>query len=114
MVAWWIARSYSVSHTGAILTSLGLSLSRRGPHLVGVGTDTALVRYGLPLVVAAGCAYLTQRLAGRVRATVEDVRARSSEATRAAAAARLSAAGAGHDARDARSTRGQATAGKTR
>jgi len=104
VVAWWIARSYAVSHTGAIMNSLGLSLGRRGPHLVSAPTDTVLVQYGLPLVVAAVCAYLTQRLAGRVRATVEDVRARSSEATRAAAAARL-AAGESRDARMAGKSR---------
>src|SRR6476659_764077 len=36
VVAWWIARSYAVSHTDAIMTSFGLSLSRRGHHLVSL------------------------------------------------------------------------------
>jgi hypothetical protein len=111
VVAWWIARSYAVSHTDAIMTSFGLSLSRRGYHLVSLPTDTVLVHYGVPLVVAAVCAYLAQRVAGRVRATVEEVRARSSEATRAAAAARLTAA---DERRDARDPRVQRAAGKSR
>lgn len=107
VVAWWIARSITGSHTEAIMTSLGLSLKRRGPHLVSLTTDTFLVHYGLPLVAAAVCAYLTHRLTGRVRATVEEVRARSSETTRAAAA-RGAAAGDGRDARARR------VAGKSR
>lgn len=111
VVAWWIARSYAVSHTGGIMTAFGLSLSRRGHHLVSVPTDTVLVQYGLPLVVAAVCAYLAQRLAGRVRATVEEVRARSSEATRAAAAARLASA---DESRDPREPRVQRVAGRSR
>ncbi|MGH7513038.1 MAG: hypothetical protein ACREOQ_08960 [Gemmatimonadales bacterium] len=111
VVGWWIARVYAESHTDAIMTSLGLSLKRRGPHLVSVTTDTFLVHYLLPLVVAMVCAYLAHRLADRVQATVEDVRARSSEATRAAAAVRLTGAG---DACEARDTRVQRVAGKSR
>jgi hypothetical protein len=83
VVTWWVARSYAVSHTGAILSSFGLSVSRRGAHLVSVTTDTFIVQYGLPLAVAALCAYLAHRLAGRVRTAVEAVRERSSQATRA-------------------------------
>jgi hypothetical protein len=88
-LGWWIAHGYAVSHTGAIMSSLGLSLSRRGSHLVSVTADTRLVQYGLPIVVAALTAFVVHRLAIRVRTTVETVRERSSQATRAAAAARL-------------------------
>jgi len=88
VLGWFIARSYAVSHTGAIMSSLGFSLSRRGPHLVSVTTDTLLVQYGLPLLVAALAAYVAHRLVGRVRTAVETVRERSSQATRAAGVAR--------------------------
>jgi hypothetical protein len=92
VVGWWIARSYAGSHTGAILSAVGLSASRRGAHLVSATTDTFLVQYGLPLIMALLLAYLAQRLADRVRATVEAVRERSMQAARAAAEARLAAA----------------------
>ncbi len=86
VVGWLIAHSYAGSHTEAILATVGLSVRRRGAHLVSVPVDTALVHYGLPLVVAALCAYVAHRLVGRVRTAVETVRARSNDATRAAAA----------------------------
>ena len=95
VVGWLIAHSYAGSHTEAILATVGLSVRRRGAHLVSVPVDTALVHYGLPLVVAALCAYVAHRLVGRVRTAVETVRARSNDATRAAAA----------DARDPRTRR---------
>jgi len=101
MVAtWWIARGFAVSHTGAILSAVGLSATRRGAHLVSASTDAFLVQYGLPLAVAALSAYLAQRLADRVRAAVETVRERSSQATRAAAEARLAAAAEARDTRE--------------
>jgi hypothetical protein len=103
VVGWGIAHSYAGSHTGAILGSFGLSATRRGAHLVSMTTDALLVRHGLPLVVAALCAYLAHRVAGRVRTTVETVRERSSQATRAATAARLGVQGEVRDARGARS-----------
>ena len=89
VLGWFIARSYAVSHTGAIMSSLGFSLSRRGPHLVSLTSDTLMVQYGLPLVLAVLAAYLAHRVAGRVRTAVETVRERSNQATRAAAAVRL-------------------------
>ncbi len=89
VLGWCIARSYAVSHTGAIMSSLGLSLNRRGSHLVSLTADTHLVQYGLPVVVAALAGYGAHRLAARVRTAVETVRARSSQATRASAATRL-------------------------
>jgi hypothetical protein len=90
-VGWWIARSYAVSHTKAILSSVGLSATRRGDHLVSLTTDTFIVQYLLPLAIAALCAYLAQRLADRVGAAVDAVRERSSQAAHAAAEARLAA-----------------------
>jgi hypothetical protein len=100
-VTWLIAHSYAVSHTQGIMASLGLSLTRRGPHLVSVTVDTLLVHYGLPLAVAAACAYVAHRLVGRVQAAVEAVRARSIEVSRPAA---NRVAGSG-DVRDARAPR---------
>lgn len=86
VVSWWIARSYTGSHTDAIMSSLGLSLKRRGTHLVSVTTDAVLVRVVLPLVIALLCAYLAHRLAARVRTAVDTVRERSSRAREAASA----------------------------
>jgi hypothetical protein len=88
VLGWFIARSYAMSHTGAIMSSVGLSPTRRGPHLVSLTGDTLLVQYGLALVVAALAAYAAHRVAGRVRTAVETVRERSSQATRAAGVAR--------------------------
>jgi hypothetical protein len=98
-VGWFIARGYAESHTAGILKSLGSSLTRRGPHLVSLTIDTLLVHYGLPLVVAGLCAYLTHRVASRVRAVAEAVRAQSHEAKRAVSAARLAIPGEAGDPR---------------
>jgi hypothetical protein len=87
VLGWWIARSYAVSHTKAILSWCGYSATRQGAHLISLTADTFIVQYGLPLVVAALSAYLAHRLAQRVQTAVESVRERSSQA-RAAAAAR--------------------------
>jgi hypothetical protein len=84
VIGWLVARSLAVSHTGAILSSVGLSARRRGPHLVSLPSDTFLVQYGVPLVAAALCAFLAHRLAGRVRVALEAVRERSSQARAAA------------------------------
>jgi hypothetical protein len=102
LLGWWLARSFAVSHTGAILSAIGLSAARRGQHLVSVTTDTFLVQYGLPLVIAVLCAFLMQRLAARVRIAIDAVRERSSQAARAAAEARLAAAAEAREAREAR------------
>lgn len=104
VLAWWMARGYAVSHTSAILGEVGLSHTRRGAHLMSLTADTALVQYGLPLAAATACAYLAHRLAERVRAAVDHVRARSSQAVREAAAARLSTAGEAGDGRAQRVT----------
>jgi len=92
-VTWLIAHAYVGSHTEGILTSLGLSARRRGLHLVSLATDTALVRYGLPLLVASVSGYLTHHLAGRVRTALENVRARSGHPGRAGGPTRAAAAG---------------------
>jgi hypothetical protein len=90
-VSWLIAHGYAVSHTRAILESLGLSATRKGSHLVSLSFDTALVHYAMPLVVALLCGYAAHRLVLRVREAVDAVRARSLEAQRAAAQAREAA-----------------------
>jgi len=92
-LTWLIAHGYAGSHTEGILTSLGLSARRRGPHVVSLTTDTALVRYGLPLLVASVSGYLTHHLANRVRTALEEVRARSSHPGRAGGSPRAAAAG---------------------
>ena len=107
-VSWLIAHSYAVSHTTGILTSVGLSATRKGSHLVSLPFDTALVHYGMPLAVALVCAYAAHRLMLRVREAVDAVRARSLDAQRAAGQAREAAKA---DARDARTQR---TAGRAR
>jgi hypothetical protein len=109
LVGWWLARGFAVSHTGAILSAIGLSDTRRGQHLMSVTTDTFLVQYGLPLVIAVLCAFLMQRLADRVRIAIDAVRGRSSQAARVAAEARGAAA-----AREAGESRSRPPAGKSR
>jgi hypothetical protein len=107
-MSWLIAHHYAVSHTQGILASLGLSATRKGPHLVSVPVDAALVHYALPLAVALVSAYLAHRLVLRVREAVDVVRARSLEAQRAAAQTR---SGAKPEAREARAGR---AAGRSR
>jgi hypothetical protein len=87
-VSWLIAHGYAVSHTARILTSFGLSATKKGSHLVSLPVDTALVHYLVPLAVALMCAYAAHRLVLRVRDAVDAVRARSLEAQRAAVQAR--------------------------
>lgn len=81
VLGWWIARSYAVSHTATILTSLGFSIKRRGPHLLSLTTDTFIVQYGLPVVVAVVCAFLAHRLDGPVRTAIDTIRERSGGTT---------------------------------
>jgi ribose 1,5-bisphosphokinase PhnN len=107
-LAWLIAHGYAVSHTKGILASFGLSATKRGSHLVSLPVDTALVHYVLPLVVAAVCAYVAQRLVRRVREAVDSVRARSLEASRVAAQARHAAKA------EARETQAPRAAGRAR
>ncbi len=77
LLAWLIARGYAVTHTAAILGSIGLSHTKRGSHLVNLSVDTFLVRNILPLVAALLCGYAAHRIVGRVQTALESVRARS-------------------------------------
>jgi hypothetical protein len=77
-LGWWITSRYTESHIRAILKSLGLSLSRRGPHLVSASTHTLLIEYGLPLLAAVLCAPLGNRLAAWGRTAGDAYRSRSS------------------------------------
>jgi hypothetical protein len=77
VLGWWITSRYTESHIRTIMKSLGLSLSRRGPHLVSASTDTLLIEYGLPLLAAALCAFLGNRLAAWVRTAADASRSRS-------------------------------------
>jgi hypothetical protein len=106
-VSWLIAHSYAVSHTKGLLASLGLSATRKGSHLVSLPVDTALVQYLMPVAVALLCAYAAHRLVLRVREAVDAVRARSLEASRAAAQARAAAKTEPRDARAPRPAAGR-------
>ena len=66
-IAWLLARGYAESHTATLLSALGLSATKRGHHLYSLTVDSMLVRYGFPLLVAAICAVIAQRIAARVR-----------------------------------------------
>jgi hypothetical protein len=77
-LGWWIASRYTESHLRAILELLGLSLSRRGPHLVSAPTDKLLITYGLPLLAAILCLSLGNRIAAWARTAADAYRARSS------------------------------------
>jgi hypothetical protein len=101
-LSWLIAHGYAVSHTAGILTSLGLSATKKGSHLVSLPVDAALVHYVVPLALALVCAYAAHRLVLRVREAVESVRARSLEVQRTAAQARDAAKTQAGDARSAR------------
>jgi hypothetical protein len=76
-LGWWITSRYTESHIRTIMKSLGLSLSRRGTHLVSASTDTLLIEYGLPLLAAVLCAFLGNRLAAWVRTATDAYRSRS-------------------------------------
>jgi hypothetical protein len=75
-LGWWITSRYTESHIRTIMKSLGLSLSRRGTHLMSASTDTLLIEYGLPLLAAVLCASFGNRLATWGR-TADAYRSRS-------------------------------------
>ena len=77
VLGWWITSRYTESHIRTIMKSLGLSLSRRGTHLVSASTDMLLIEYGLPLLAAVLCAFLGSRLAAWVRTAADAYRSRS-------------------------------------
>jgi hypothetical protein len=63
-VGWWIANTYTDSQWKAGLRSLGIGSG--GTHVVSRGTYRAL-SFWLPLLAAAVCAYLCDRLAQALR-----------------------------------------------
>ena len=77
-LGWWTTSRYTESHIRTIMKSLGLSLSRRGTHLMSASTDTLLIEYGLPLLAAVLCASFGHRLAAWGRTAADAYRSRSS------------------------------------
>ena len=63
-VGWWITSTYTDSHARSILRSVGIG--HGGTHVVSASTYKAM-QFGLPLLAAAVCAYLGQRIAAAVR-----------------------------------------------
>jgi hypothetical protein len=59
-VGWWIANTYTDSHLRSALRSIGIG--RGGTHVVSASTYKAM-SFWLPLLAAAACAYLGERLA---------------------------------------------------
>jgi hypothetical protein len=63
-MGWWITSTYTDSHARSILRSVGIG--HGGTHLVSASTYKAM-QFGLPLLAAALCAYVGQRIAAAVR-----------------------------------------------
>jgi hypothetical protein len=63
-VGWWITSTYTDSHARSILRSVGIG--HGGTHVVSASTYKAM-QFWLPLLAAAVCAYLGQRIAAAVR-----------------------------------------------
>jgi hypothetical protein len=63
-MGWWIASTYTDSHARSILRSVGIG--HGGTHVVSASTYKAM-HFGLPLLAAAVCAYVGQRIAAAVR-----------------------------------------------
>jgi hypothetical protein len=61
-VGWWIARTYTDSHLQSVLRSIGIG--KGGTRVVSSSTYEAM-SFWLPLLAAALCAYLGERLAAR-------------------------------------------------
>ncbi len=61
---WWVANTYTDSHWRSALRSLGIG--RGGTHVVSSETFQAM-SFWLPIVSAALCAYLGNRLALLIR-----------------------------------------------
>lgn len=111
VIAWWLARSYADSHTATLMSGLGLNPSKRGPHLYSLTVDSLLVRYGLPLLAAALCAAVAQRVAARVRQAADAVQARTSRLARVPAGEQVPVR---EPARRPKDERQQRRAGKSR
>jgi len=63
-VGWWIANTYTDSHLHSALRSIGIG--RGGTHVVR-GSTLKAMNFWLPLLAAAVCAYLGERMAGFYR-----------------------------------------------
>ena len=61
---WWITSRYTDSHARSILRSIGIG--HGGTHVVSASTYKAM-QFGLPLLAAAVCAYVGQRIATAIR-----------------------------------------------
>jgi hypothetical protein len=68
-VGWWIANTYTDSHIRSALRSIGLG--RGGTHVLSASTYKAM-SFWLPLLAAAVCAYLGERLAEYYRQRTGD------------------------------------------
>jgi hypothetical protein len=63
-MGWWITSRYTDSHARSILRSIGIG--HGGTHVVS-GSSYKAMQFGLPLLAAAVCAYLGERIAAAVR-----------------------------------------------
>jgi hypothetical protein len=63
-MGWWITSTYTDSHARSILRSVGIG--HGGTHVVS-GSTYKVMQFGLPLLAAALCAYLGQRIATAMR-----------------------------------------------
>ena len=61
---WWVASTYTDSHLRSIMNTVGLG--RGGTHVVSGSTYKAM-SFWFPILAAAICAYLGDRLARRIR-----------------------------------------------
>jgi hypothetical protein len=64
-VGWWIANTYTDSHVRSALRSVGIGSG--GTHVVSGSTFKAM-SFWLPLLAAAVCAYLGERIVRYYRA----------------------------------------------
>jgi hypothetical protein len=69
VVGWWITNTYTDSHLRSALRSLGIG--HGGTHVVSGSTYKAM-SFWLPLLAAAVCAYLGERLANSYRERTRD------------------------------------------
>jgi len=65
---WWVATTYTDSHLRSIMSSVGIG--RGGTHVVS-GTTYKAMSFWLPILAAATCAYLGDRLARAIRQRYE-------------------------------------------
>jgi len=60
---WWVASTYTDSHLRSVMNTVGLG--RGGTHVVS-GTTYKAMNFWLPILAAAICAYLGERLARKI------------------------------------------------